>query len=207
MAIKFQYTKTSLQVLSKQLNIRLKALPTIKNKESALRIEVQRSKLELSAIEKLINDKVAEHNNIINLWAEFDYNLVSVKDIILDTKKVAGIKTPVLRDVLFSIKDFSLFNMPKWFLDGIVIIKDISRVIIEMRVLRNKIKLFDRARKKATQKLNLYEKVQIPAYQKAIITVKSFLEDAENLSIAAQKIAKKRREYNNIILLTNRYNI
>ena len=37
MAIKFQYNKTSLGDLGKQLKMRQKALPTIKSKESALR--------------------------------------------------------------------------------------------------------------------------------------------------------------------------
>ncbi|MFA7124101.1 MAG: V-type ATP synthase subunit D, partial [Candidatus Delongbacteria bacterium] len=32
MAIKFQYNKTSMQNLNKQLKIRVRALPTIKNK-------------------------------------------------------------------------------------------------------------------------------------------------------------------------------
>ena len=39
MAIKFQYNKTSLGELGKQLKMRQKALPTIKSKESALRSE------------------------------------------------------------------------------------------------------------------------------------------------------------------------
>ena len=43
MAIKFQYNKTSLQQLEKQLKMRERSLPTIKSKESALRIEVKRT--------------------------------------------------------------------------------------------------------------------------------------------------------------------
>jgi V/A-type H+-transporting ATPase subunit D len=50
------------------------------------------------------------------------------------------------------------------------------------------------ARKKTTQKVNLYEKVQIPAYQEAISKIKRFLEDEENLSKAAQKIMKRKSE-------------
>ena len=42
--IKFQYNKTSLQGLDKQLKMRVRALPTIKNKESALRSEVKKAK-------------------------------------------------------------------------------------------------------------------------------------------------------------------
>ena len=37
MPIKFQYNKTALQSLNKQLDVRLKALPTLRNKEAALR--------------------------------------------------------------------------------------------------------------------------------------------------------------------------
>ena len=46
MAIKFQYNKTSLQQLEKQLKVRVRTLPIIKNKESALRMEVKRCKSE-----------------------------------------------------------------------------------------------------------------------------------------------------------------
>ncbi|HQM79393.1 MAG TPA: V-type ATP synthase subunit D [Candidatus Syntrophosphaera sp.] len=47
-------------------------------------------------------------------------------------------------------------------------------------------------RKKTTQKVNLYEKVQIPIYEDAIRKIKRFLEDEENLSKASQKILKTR---------------
>ena len=38
MAIKFQFNKTSMNELNKQLKVRVRALPTLKNKESALRV-------------------------------------------------------------------------------------------------------------------------------------------------------------------------
>ena len=50
MAIKFQYNKTSLGDLGKQLKMRQKALPTIKSKESALRSEVKKAKEAAQAI-------------------------------------------------------------------------------------------------------------------------------------------------------------
>ena len=49
MAIKFQYNKTSLQQLEKQLKVRVRTLPIIKNKESALRMEVKRCKGDAAA--------------------------------------------------------------------------------------------------------------------------------------------------------------
>ena len=49
MAIQFQYNKTSLTNLGKQLKIRQNALPTLKNKESALRVSVITAKAEAEA--------------------------------------------------------------------------------------------------------------------------------------------------------------
>jgi V/A-type H+/Na+-transporting ATPase subunit D len=46
-AVKFQYNKTEIQRLNKQLAIREKALPTLKSKETALRLEVKKLPLKL----------------------------------------------------------------------------------------------------------------------------------------------------------------
>ena len=54
--------------------------------------------------------------------------------------------------------------------------------------------LLDFTRKKTTQKVNLYEKVQIPGFHDAIRKIKRFLEDQDNLSKSAQKIVKTRQE-------------
>jgi V/A-type H+-transporting ATPase subunit D len=50
------------------------------------------------------------------------------------------------------------------------------------------------ARKKTTQKVNLFEKVQIPGYEEAIRKIKRYLEDEENLSKSSQKIMRARLE-------------
>ena len=50
------------------------------------------------------------------------------------------------------------------------------------------------ARKKTTQKVNLFEKVQIPGYQDALRKIKRFMEDEENLSKSSQKILKSIQE-------------
>jgi V/A-type H+-transporting ATPase subunit D len=54
--------------------------------------------------------------------------------------------------------------------------------------------LLEHARKKTTQKVNLYEKVQIPGFEDAMRKIKRFLEDEENLSKSAQKIVKTRQQ-------------
>ena len=50
--------------------------------------------------------------------------------------------------------------------------------------------MLDHARKKTPQKVNLFEKVQIPGFEEAIRKIKRFMEDEENLSKSSQKILK-----------------
>lgn len=194
MAIKFQYNKTSLQSLNKQLQVRERALPTIKNKESALRIEVQRAKQQVKKLDKKLQESITKYEGMMRLWGEFDDSLLAIEDVKLSVKKIAGVKTPVFEDVIFKTKEFSLFNQPNWFLDGMSILREILNISLEREVFSRKTDLLDYARKKTTQKVNLYEKVQIPGFQEAIRKIKRFLEDEENLSKSAMKIVKKRQE-------------
>lgn len=194
MAIKFQFNKTSLQELNKQLVIRERALPTIKNKETALRSEVKRAKDTAHVLDNKLHSKMDEYQKFVDLWGEFDPSLVNVKDVRLSVKKIAGVKTPVLEGVDFQVSPFSMFNQPSWIMDGIGILKQLAQLAIEREVFLRKMEILDFARKKTTQKVNLYEKVQIPGYQDAIRRIKRFLEDEENLSKSAQKIVKNRQQ-------------
>ena len=192
MAIKFQYNKTSLNNLNKQLKMRKNALPTLKNKESALRLEVRKAK-EYS--EKLIDDLDAalkRYDNLAALWNEFEPGLIAITDVDLVTVKVAGVKTPELKDIHYQINDFNAFSKPAWYADGVAILKELSKLGIESEVYKEKARILDFQRKKTTQKVNLYEKVQIPGYQEAIRKIKRYMEDEENLSKAASKIVKSR---------------
>ena len=194
MAIKFQYNKTALTNLGKQLKMRQRALPTLKNKESALRLEVRKAK---TYSQKLISDldaSLKRYDYLAALWNEFQPGLISIRDVDLVTVKVAGVKTPELKSIDYEINEFNAFTKPAWFADGVSILKELSRLGIESEVYMEKSRILDFQRKKTTQKVNLYEKVQIPGYQEAIRKIKRYMEDEENLSKAASKIVKERHE-------------
>ena len=176
MAIKFQYNKTSLQQLEKQLKIRVRTLPIIKNKESALRLEVKRCKTEAVELEGSLEKQIQAYEAMFALWNEFDASLIKVKD------------------VHFDVRPFSLFCSPKWYADGIHLLKNLARTAIEREFTLAKLSLLEHARKKTTQKVNLFEKVQIPGYQDALRKIKRFMEDEENLSKSSQKILKSIQE-------------
>ena len=194
MAIKFQYNKTSQQNLEKQLGVRERALPTLQNKETALRMEVKKAKDEIIKLEKELEDQVHSYDKMMGMWTEFDPSLIGVKDVRLSKKKIAGVQIPVLDGVDFEIKTFSLFNHPKWFLDGIKTVEGLAEISIRREFHDIKLGRLEHARKKTTQKVNLFEKVQIPGYQEAILKIKRYLEDEENLSKSSQKIMRSHQE-------------
>ena len=194
MAIKFQYNKTSLQQLEKQLRIRERSLPTIKSKESALRIEVKRTKDEARQLELQLEQEIQGYDRMMALWNEFDPGLITVRDVTLSRRTIAGVVVPVLDEIKFEIGHYSLFNAPAWYTDGIELLKKLARTGIEAEFSGMKLELLEHARKKTTQKVNLFEKVQIPGYKDAIRKVKRFMEDEESLSKSSQKIMRANQE-------------
>lgn len=157
-------------------------------------MEVKKAKHEVKHLDELLEKKISEYDNMVALWGEFDTSLISVKDVGLSIKKIAGVKTPVLDGIDFEIKPYSLFSKPNWFPEGLELVKELAQVGIEREFFDQKMQLLEHARKKTTQKVNLFEKVQIPGYEDAIRKIKRFMEDEENLSKSSQKIVKSRQE-------------
>ena len=143
MAIKFQYNKTSLGDLGKQLKMRQKALPTIKSKESALRSEVKKAKDSAGDYRRRLDRLKAEYDYMVSLWGEFDCDLLRIADVELSVQKIAGVRTPVLQDVKFEVKPYDLFSSPVWFADGVDILKRMAQLGIEFEVYNRKMELLD----------------------------------------------------------------
>ena len=190
MAIRFQYNKTSLQQQEKALKMRLRTLPTIKSKESALRQQVKQTKREVDLLEEKLEQELRGYQGMVSLWDEFDASLITVDRVDLSMKKNAGVLLPVLDGIHYEVRPFSIFNAPSWYAEGIELLKTLATTGIEAEFLRLKMEYLEHARKKTTQKVNLFEKVQIPGYQDAIRKIKRFLEDEESLSKASQKIMR-----------------
>jgi V/A-type H+-transporting ATPase subunit D len=191
MAQKIQYNKTYLQYLKRQLAVRKKVLPTLKSKETALRIEVKKVSIKLDALKDEKAAFLKELEQTLPYWTDFP-DILRVKNIITKEKNTAGTKIPVLENIDFQTRSFMDFDQPMWLLKGLELLKKHISFDIREKILQQEHDLLYRARKKTTQKVNLYEKVQIPAFERGISSIKRFLEDKENIAKAAQKIVKER---------------
>lgn len=194
MAIKFQYNKTSLTNIGKQLKIRQNALPTLKNKESALRVSVIAAKAKAEQLADELEAGLQKYDYLAPLWNEFEPGLIRITGVELKTVKLAGVKVPSLEAVHYELAEFNAFTKPAWYVDGVRILQELTRLGLESEVCEQRRQILEFNRKKTTQKVNLYEKVQIPGYQEAIRKIKRYMEDEENLSKASSKIVKTRHE-------------
>ena len=192
MAIQFQYNKTYLQQLNRELRVRENALPTLAAKEAALRLEVHKARLEVQALEQELASRTEALANTYPLWQELPEKIITLSQMRVTGKKIAGVKVPQLEQVVFDIERYSLFSQPSWVPEGIERLKELAELSTKIDLARKKMVVLEHARKKTTQKVNLYEKVQIPAYREAIVKIKRFLEDEESLAKSAQKILKAR---------------
>ncbi|MDH4200329.1 MAG: V-type ATP synthase subunit D [Spirochaetia bacterium] len=191
MELKFQYNKVTRQKFQAAIKARLRALPVLRAREALLRIEVKNRKKIIQELEKELADlKIPVYENL-KLWSEFP-DLVHVEKIEYEKKSIAGVPIILYSGVIFDVRWYSVFDEPKWFLEGVNTIKNILAKQIQLEVEHESLARLAIAGKKTTQKVNLYEKVQIPAYNQAILQIKRYLEDEENLSFAGQKIIKKR---------------
>jgi len=180
--------------LGKHLKMRKQALPTLKSKEAALRAEVKKARDIALKYDTELKKQQRDIRDMARLWVEFDASLVILKDVTYSVKTIAGVRVPSVENLAFDLTEISQYHNPDWFLDGIQILKDLTQISLQRDVSWRAMEILELARKKTTQKVNLYEKVQIPGFEEAIRKIKRFLEDEENLSKSAQKILKRRKE-------------
>lgn len=169
-------------------------LPTLKRKESALRAEVTRARKQVKALKKTYDQRMELLSPYHKLWNEFDPDSVEVYEAKMSEKKVAGVNIPVFESLTLKLATDQLFYQPLWLPDGMEILEDLTRLRVERTIFERQMDILDEARKKTTQKVNLYEKVQIPEYQSSIRKIKRYMENEENVSKSAYKIIKRKEE-------------
>ncbi len=194
MELKYQFNKVAMQGLQSQLKIRVSALPILKSKEAALRVTEKKMKEEYARLEAEYKEKLAQLRSDIRLWAEFPAGIFTLKEIAMKKNRIAGIEVPEVDKIDWDLRDFSRFHRPLWVSTGVTILRDLTAMLTRMEVVAKGAEVIQHARRKTTQKVNLYEKVQIPAYSEAIRKIKRYLEDVANLDTAVQKMTKQRAE-------------
>lgn len=189
--MKYEFNKIALQKMQRDLAIRVRALPTLKAKETALRFEVMKSQDRLDTLLHDAEKQRRENDEHLMLWSEYP-GLLKIEEIRFTHRLVAGVRIEIIDTLKFHVVKGALFHQRGWVVRGTDILREMVRLRLEADIERKNTEVLHEARKRATRKVNLYEKIQIPRYAEAIRRIRTFLDDKENLSRAAQKIVKRR---------------
>ena len=86
----------------------------------------------LTLISSPQNQKVKDMKDMVRLWVEFDEGLIKLKNATYSTRTIAGVRIPVLDNLEFELEEISVFQKPNWFLDGIRILKELTKFSIKV---------------------------------------------------------------------------
>ncbi|MGB0978808.1 MAG: V-type ATP synthase subunit D [Croceimicrobium sp.] len=192
MARAISYNKSTIQEFQKQLQVRRNALPVLMRKETALRQVLANRKPALKTLRAEFKKQLDHMDGFASIWNDLP-SVLRVDRIEDQTVNVAGSKVKRLQKLHFKDLHINPLYEPAWMPAALEMLMHLIENELKVEYLEKEISQLELARKKTTQKVNLYEKVQIPEYEEGIRKVKRFLEDKENISTAAKKIAKNRK--------------
>lgn len=194
MAEKIKKTRPELLRQRRALAMYKRFLPTLQLKKQQLQIEILKVRNERNNVLNQIDSLISHIKNWISLFSEqlpgSITRLISVKEVVCSTKNVAGIMLPVLKEVIFEYKPYSLFATPPWVDYGIQFLKEMLTLKENIKVLIEQENLLHKELKKITQRVNLFEKVMIPKTTENIRVIRIALGEEQVAAVGRAKIAK-----------------
>ena len=172
-------------------------LPSLDLKRRQLTWELRRAERELTEIEDENNRFVVSSQQVFALAGSVDMKLgglVQVRGVELSEENVVGIWLPRLEAVDVAVSEYSTLAKPFW-VDSLV---ENLRATLELRARRSigrqRVQRLRQAVLKVTQRVNLFEKVLIPAAREHIKQIQIHLADTERAAVVRSKITKAKRK-------------
>ncbi len=196
MVKKFKLNKSELTRLKREERMYFQFLPVLKLKQEQLQIERIKIKNKIRSIKIKFDKTKIRYKGLISLIPDpvsIDIkSIITIKALLIREKSIAGVKVPVLKEVIFNKNNIPYFNIPSWIVRGVDKLRDIVRLYIEQKIVAKQFHFINKELKKATQKVNLFEKVLLPETKEAIKKIKIVLNDEQVASVGRGKIAKNK---------------
>ena len=114
--------------------------------------------------------------------------------IVESQKNIAGVDVPVFQSAEFKDAEYDLFSTPAWVDSAIEHLKELESLRAEINVLQKAIAVLQRELRITAQRVNLFEKVKIPAAIDAIRRIKIYIGDQMANAVGRSKAAKRKIE-------------
>lgn len=194
---KVALNKSALHKQREELRLYERLLPSLDLKRMQLTGELKRARDSLAREQAGVErekDRIAGQLPML-ANREIDLSgLVRVESVQMEEENVVGVKLPVLTGVTFTLHEYSMLAKPHWVDVLVDQLQRMAELRARVQVAEERVRRLERAVRRITQRVNLFEKVLIPAAKENIKRIQIFLADAERAAVIRSKITKAMHE-------------
>jgi V/A-type H+-transporting ATPase subunit D len=191
---RLKLTKNELKRQREDLARFQRFLPTLHLKKQQLFIETKLAEEMLAANaqrQREVDTRLAAMGPL--LAEAFDFEpFLEIAKLRVSESNIAGVPVPVLTELTFAEAIPDLLTTPPWIDDGIAVFQTGIRLAVERRVTEERIARLQAELSVTNQRINLFEKVKIPAARENIRRIRIALGDLQAAAVARAKLAKKK---------------
>ena len=192
---KVKLTKTELKAQTDALKRFQRFLPMLQLKKQQLQGEIAGISAkadEVCARERAVR---ADLNRWVGLFATDEAllgGLVKVKGVKTGQANIAGVAIPTFESIETEVREVDPWATPAWVDNAVDTTTQILSLQCERAVYEEQRRLVSIELQQTSQRVNLFEKVKIPACKEAIRVIKIALGDEQAAAVTRGKIAKSR---------------
>lgn len=193
---KLTLSKSSYLKEAKKLESYERFLPSLDLKRKQLFIEKAKEKTELQNIQRELKQLIASSAEELQMLGNEEINLdslVKVSAVQQTEENRLGVVLPLLQKVDIETTDYGLLTKPHWVDLLVVRLQRACELRARLGIQEERLRLMEKASRKATQRVNLVSKILIPEAKANIRKIQIFLSDNERAAVVRSKIAKKKK--------------
>ena len=191
---RIKHTKTELKAQSDALKRYQRFLPMLQLKKQQLQLEIAAITARLEAVAREADALQAAAEAWVALFSDGDLpaTLVTLEAVVTDKGNIAGVVIPLYRGIRTRREALDLFATPAWHDDAQALVEARLALAAQARILAEQRRLITQELTTTSQRVNLFEKIKIPACRENIRVIRIHLGDEQTAGVARGKLAKKR---------------
>ena len=193
---KIKLTKTELKAQTDALKRFQRFLPMLQLKKQQLQAEIAGITQKADAVVAREKEARAALDAWVGLFSGLEEQelsaLVKVKSVKTGQANIAGVTIPVFESIETEVGEIDAWATPAWIDDAVKALTGILALRCERKILLEQRDLVTAELTTTSQRVNLFEKVKIPACKENIRVIKIAIGDEQTSAVTRGKIAKSR---------------
>ncbi len=192
---KIKLTKNELKVQKDALKTYRRYLPTLTLKKQQLQSEIRTVQAKAQAVRQereALEDGFSSWIAVFSEERAFPEGIITVSNVRKSTGNIAGVAIPVYEGADFARSDYDFYETPLWVDLAADHMEKAISLDLQAEVLDEQVRLLEKELLATSQRVNLFEKVKIPATQANIKKISVYLADQQVSAVVRSKISKRK---------------